>query len=1600
MNLIDILKRILRTKNEIKDIIVDNDLFTINDDFSTYSINVYNYLAQKYNAGYVEGWNNYISTNYGTVSYTEGPLTYKSQTYVNDSSYDPYTVEGLTDIMRSVLSFRENIRDEIAEFNSLINDSFITYPQYLRLLSTTLYEAGLSDGENAAIDSRAPEIPVLDPLFVGDGTSSFTLYPNSSQVGEVDLYFNVDGGADRKYYDETSHGVDISEVGEHTIYYWARRGNTISNNDKYYLSATITIESTLPDGSLPLSPTINFIDGLIYISDNNGDGSSLEYCINYSTSTTNEWKSYEYPLPISDSIEKIASRSYYRMRYSNPTVREIPTTERPPEEPSFELVVPEKVIAYYDSDSGLITLTCASDDASIYYNINGSSGYILYESPFSKPAGSVGLYLKSEIDYGVYGIKKNETYQVISSNSSVPEIEFSDNGLVTITVPNYNNGGILSWVTSSSSSVPLSGWSSQISSQVWFNLTSNRWIHAKYSYNGVETRTVSRFYDWFAKSERLASPTYSVENNYIRISSPYTIYYTLDGSDPRNKQNLWDSTLQQNGLPVIENTVTLKAVAYSEDGGVNWSEVCSWIINRVDYNPDGSEVDYSLEFFAVEGASRIDIDNAKLYYSYDKSSWEEFSYISGYYSVSGLDPTRKVYLMGAAQNDLIGTFSFRGDEIIVSGNVYSLYYAGLFSEAENQNLEHASTALFKGCSNLVSATNLYFPNKVGAGFSETFSGCTNLVYAPKTLNFTTVEPYGLEKMFYECYYLTSTPLAIISEIQNWGMSYTFYRCFSLERCNIRFDIEKIYEYGLEYCFSSCTHLSDIDFEIKSDCVFVQDESYRACWNTFSDTYQFGDMSSKIRLNALSIGPGAYEDMFKNSGIQVFGSLPATSIDEDCYYSSFEGCSSLSSFGSIDTESVYQNSCRRMFYGCSSLVSSPTLKAASLISADNCYTEMFRGCSSLNRIKALFLTSPNINSNYPYTWYWVDGVAEEGVFIQDADASWFDTGVSSIPIGWVVQGSGSNETGAIESISLNSENKVVIITTSDNWIEYQLNGTSGEWSRYTGPFSLNSYSGTVYARCVNNHGDRGAISSKTLTISNLPSLGILVNENIVSVVNPDNYYSKIVYRFLNYETHTERDDSSWKWYQSPISLSEDICIQVIGQTSEGMWGEVYTEDIDIEEILSIPSPTISFNINTNTVSISTTTGFQTWYKIGSNGSWNPYTGAWILSEGENYYVYSYYKDPTTGRVSDTISNKYVTWYEPLPLDAPTISCSNNIITISTEYGDGVVIKWGIGQNLSKSEITTTYSEPIEISTNTWISAYYTYSGQDSYISRLFCEYEEEQDFENRYFTIEVVGVLPNAQTRSITLNTSNLIDNVRNGLYYRINSGTWNSLTIINYINDLNYGDIIEFKNEGPGPAVLPLNGLINYQTWNTSSRKSFIETFGIVIDVYGNISSLIKENFTDTYTPTAGAFAGIFYQGSGIEVYLQSAKNLVLPTTLSNNIFKSMFYNQYYSFNEAPALPATTLRDNCYEQMFRDCTKLTTAPDLPATTLRSNCYKQMFYGCTRLNHVKCLSSNGAGGNCETWLYGVANSGTFIKNSSATWSSGSSGIPNGWNVENA
>ncbi len=228
----------------------------------------------------------------------------------------------------------------------------------------------------------------------------------------------------------------------------------------------------------------------------------------------------------------------------------------------------------------------------------------------------------------------------------------------------------------------------------------------------------------------------------------------------------------------------------------------------------------------------------------------------------------------------------------------------------------------------------------------------------------------------------------------------------------------------------------------------------------------------------------------------------------------------------------------------------------------------------------------------------------------------------------------------------------------------------------------------------------------------------------------------------------------------------------------------------------------------------------------------------------------------------------------------------------------------------------------------------------------------------------------------------LSSGVTGPVQYSTDGSTWTDYSSETPITLTNVGDIVMFRGDNAGYYVA------------ANDRSNF--KCSAPCSVYGNIMSLVSStDFATATTLTADfTFSNLFRDNA----YLRSdaSKALVLPaTTLANACYFQMFFG-CASLISAPALPATTLADNCYAQMFLDCSSLTSAPVLPATTLANDCYYFMFFNCRSLNSITCAATDISATGCTAfWLDSVAASGTFSTPSSTAWSSGSSGIPAGW-----
>ncbi len=202
---------------------------------------------------------------------------------------------------------------------------------------------------------------------------------------------------------------------------------------------------------------------------------------------------------------------------------------------------------------------------------------------------------------------------------------------------------------------------------------------------------------------------------------------------------------------------------------------------------------------------------------------------------------------------------------------------------------------------------------------------------------------------------------------------------------------------------------------------------------------------------------------------------------------------------------------------------------------------------------------------------------------------------------------------------------------------------------------------------------------------------------------------------------------------------------------------------------------------------------------------------------------------------------------------------------------------------------------------------------------------------------------------------NISGELSTGMKYSVNNGEKTLITTTTTI-PVTAGDKVQFYGNGTSTQVYGDNPMVRLQ--GTAQTK-----------VYGNIMSLIDETGYATLTTLPNQYY-VFYCLFCQNTTLTDASDLLLPaTTLANGCYFNMF-GGCTSLTTAPALPATTLAESCYYEMFYGCTSLTTAPALPATTLANYCYRSMFSGCTSLTTAPALPATTLANYCyEGMFYG-------------------------------
>lgn len=801
------------------------------------------------------------------------------------------------------------------------------------------------------------------------------------------------------------------------------------------------------------------------------------------------------------------------------------------------------------------------------------------------------------------------------------------------------------------------------------------------------------------------------------------------------------------------------------------------------------------------------------------------------------------------------------------------------------------------------------------------------------------------------------------------------------------------------------------------------------FGTYQGLFSGGFKTTPKVLPATTLTKYCYYGMFAETNITDMPIICATTVDDHSCERMFRDCKCLTGTTEFNFTNMNDTSscCIRMFENCKSLFKSPDLKNTNIGVAS--YREMFSGCSSLGYITCLATSVPEQG-----TKDWVSGVAEEGVFVKNQNMSW-GYGQSAIPIGWEVADYGY--TSPVTAVTINDLTWVNDVPASGG------TATSANCS-----FTVTAYysDGTTsdITSSASIFSDDVIIDNNTAnTRENVGVLNIRASYYGASILS-----SVDIYQEANSITGITFSGLTWVTdipSSGGTATSENCAYHVYANHEVYILDDI-TSAASISGSLSVPATTASTRENVGVLTLTasysgfSTNGSVTVYQAApeiiridfNNQTWVtdiPASGGTADSGNCSFNIIAYYDN---GEIKDVSNSATISGSVVIPESEIIIRHSAGTLTLTASYSG-----YSASTNITVYQEASHVLTEITIDNLTWVTNIPYYGGIATSAN---CTFDVTAHFNDAstedvtaFATVNGSAVIPSSIIESVhsagtlvleasyedkvatasTIIYQNAYENpsltpltfdiISSGTIYwkttsssftktisysKDNGLTWNSITPTESGASISVdsGDEIMFR----GNNSVYHNGMSDYNSFSSSTGTKF--------NSRGNIMSLVDENnYTGLTSISSNCFSSLFYSCTG----LISVENLLLPiTTLANSCYYGMFYG-CTSLTQAPELPATTLAPYCYRSMFSNCTSLTQAPELPAQLLVTSCYEYMFNGCSSLNYIKCLGNDRDGGRTTNeWVSNVSTTGTFVKDSTMSWSSGTSGIPSGWTVIDA
>ena len=903
-------------------------------------------------------------------------------------------------------------------------------------------------------------------------------------------------------------------------------------------------------------------------------------------------------------------------------------------------------------------------------------------------------------------------------------------------------------------------------------------------------------------------------------------------------------------------------------------------------------------------------------------------------------------------------------------------------------------SMFYGCTSLVTAPELPATTLADSCYSAMFYGCASLVNVPKELPSTILTNKCYEYMFYGCGSLETAPELPATTLADSCYRYMFYDCISLVTAPKELPATTFANSCCAFMFQGCRSLVSAP-ELKNATTL----SDYCCQNMF---YGCTSLVTAPELPATTLADSCYINMFRSckSLVNAPEVLPAKRLTNYCYEYMFSGCTSLESAPKLKNATILANSCYAyMFSGCTKLKTTPEFPIATTL-ADSCCSYMFKGCTSLESfVEDTPVLPATTLASYCYYYMFEGCTSLKKVSLDLTYRRFFDHCFHGMFSGCT-------------SLDLEINSKIYTSTLADYCCCDMFAGcaslvTAPELQTETLAYSC--YSGMFYG-CISLV-NAPALPAKTLAHSCYGSMF----QSCTSLVNapelPAETLAQYCYRqmfgsctsletapalpatTLESNCYQYMFDGCKKLVDAPALPAKTLadycyfsmfynCSSLVNAPAlpaetlaKSCYGCMFSGCASLVSAPELPATILVDSCYSNmfyacsklnyikmlATDISATSCLNYWVSgVANIGIFNKNVSLTSIKRGKNGIPndWSVYVDCVSPSFINK-SNSNVNLYHKSGIYTPSSSNINlsgiytndELLSMRPEcdlYVD-VVYRYkenNIGEIIKENYLWDNSKDLDDILNELNLKQDYNYMSRFVIVIVDMIEPEESgyyysDDNLYEYFTIE-------ALEDDLTVS----LKDTQNTSYYRIDNGSWTSLSAGLTTHSINTGQKMQFKMTDP-----------------TISTTSGIGTFTISgsCNIEGNIMSLLYgDDFVDKTDLTGKnyAFRNLFFNCKTIK----NAINLVLPaTTLARECYLSMFYG-CASLETAPELPATTLARDCYYSMFNSCTSLIIVPALPATTLASYCYYNMFRSCRSLVIVPELPATTLETCCYQYMF--------------------------------